>query len=255
MLIISLTIAWLTGLWLASTMKGDAHVWMLAGSLCWIAAFLGRAFFFRRTRHQTWPLSIGLAHLGISALAGGYYIVALPVVDTGHIAYYNGQQEVVVTGLVIDEPDIRDQNIFLRVEAENIILAGGQLRPLEGLILVQVPRFPVIPYGAQIQLSGTLESPVSSPTFDYKSYLARQNIHSQMNWPRLTVLAEEQGSFLYHTIYTLKDQAHRTILQLLPDPQAALLSGILLGNDRGLSPELLDQFRTTGITHIIAISG
>jgi predicted membrane metal-binding protein len=38
------------------------------------------------------------------------------------------------------------------------------------------------------------------------------------------------------------------------DPRVALLSGILLGNDKGITPELGDDFRTTGLTHIIAIS-
>ena len=42
---------------------------------------------------------------------------------------------------------------------------------------------------------------------------------------------------------------------MLPDPQAALLTGILLGDDSGLPPKLDEQFRTTGLTHIIAISG
>jgi competence protein ComEC len=34
-----------------------------------------------------------------------------------------------------------------------------------------------------------------------------------------------------------------------------LLTGILLGNDNGIPPELAEDFRTTGMTHIIAISG
>jgi competence protein ComEC len=76
-----------------------------------------------------------------------------------------------------------------------------------------------------------------------------------MSWPALTVLAENQGSWLYRMIFSFKAQAQMTIQQLLPDPQAALLTGILLGNDQGLSPELAGQFRTTGMTHIIAISG
>ena len=40
-----------------------------------------------------------------------------------------------------------------------------------------------------------------------------------------------------------------------PQPQAALLSGILLGVDSGLPRALQDDFRTTGTAHIIAISG
>jgi competence protein ComEC len=41
----------------------------------------------------------------------------------------------------------------------------------------------------------------------------------------------------------------------LPEPQASLLNGILLGDDSGLPADVQDEFRLTGTTHIIAISG
>jgi competence protein ComEC len=45
------------------------------------------------------------------------------------------------------------------------------------------------------------------------------------------------------------------IQQILPEPQASLLSGILLGVDVGLPTVVQEDFRATGTTHIIAISG
>ncbi len=41
----------------------------------------------------------------------------------------------------------------------------------------------------------------------------------------------------------------------LPEPQASLLTGILLGDDSCLPKATADAFKTTGITHLIAISG
>jgi hypothetical protein len=148
--------------------------------------------------------------LSLLCLAAGYYRQALPIIDNTHIAYYNEQQEVVITGLVAGEPDIRDQSVLLRVAAENIIMPGGQRQPVEGLVLVRTPRFPVVAYGTQVQLTGSLETPGGDSTFDYKSYLARQGIHSQMDWPGLAVLAENQGTLLYHAIYSFKAQAQMT---------------------------------------------
>jgi competence protein ComEC len=69
------------------------------------------------------------------------------------------------------------------------------------------------------------------------------------------VVDENAGNPLYHAIFTFKSQAQATIAQLIPEPQAALLTGILLGNDNGLPPDLNEAFRITGMTHIIAISG
>ena len=41
----------------------------------------------------------------------------------------------------------------------------------------------------------------------------------------------------------------------LPEPQASLLSGILLGAKRGLPEELREKFNIAGVSHIIVISG
>ncbi len=45
------------------------------------------------------------------------------------------------------------------------------------------------------------------------------------------------------------------IFLALPEPHGSLLTGILIGNRAKLDPELLDTFRTVGLTHLIAVSG
>jgi competence protein ComEC len=41
----------------------------------------------------------------------------------------------------------------------------------------------------------------------------------------------------------------------VPEPQASLLTGILLGDDSGIPKSVQDTFRATGTSHMIAISG
>ncbi|RMG90613.1 MAG: DNA internalization-related competence protein ComEC/Rec2 [Chloroflexi bacterium] len=188
-------------------------------------------------------------------LGGVRFVTAVPRIDSSHVAYYNGMDGVTLTGLVVDEPDVRDRYVNLRVRVEELVLPDGTAVSPAGDLLVQTFRFPVIEYGTRVQLNGRLETPQSNPNFDYKAYLARQGIHTIMYRPHLTVLAEQQGNPIYHAIFAFKQYAQTTITHLLPDPQASLLTGILLGNDNGLPPDLADNFRTTGMTHIIAISG
>jgi competence protein ComEC len=76
-----------------------------------------------------------------------------------------------------------------------------------------------------------------------------------MSWPEVELISEGHGSIFYRAIYAIMGRAQTTINSLLPDPQAGLLSGILLGNDKGIPPDLAEEFRTTGLTHIISISG
>jgi predicted membrane metal-binding protein len=49
--------------------------------------------------------------------------------------------------------------------------------------------------------------------------------------------------------------AFHVIQQILPEPQASLLNGILLGVDAGLPVVVQEDVRITGTSHIIAISG
>lgn len=246
MLTVYLGIAWFLGLWLASIVALDWLVWVVVAGIGLVTAVS-----LRKNR----PISWSAACVLFLALAAIRYGTAVPTIDQNHIAYYNGTRNVTITGLVVDEPDVRDRFVNLWVEVDSIQVSGGAQLPMQGVVQVQTYRFPVINYGSRLRVTGILETPPEGETFSYRTYLARQGIHSLMSLPNVTVLAENAGSPLYQAIFAFKSRAQSTIAQLIPEPQAALLTGILLGNDNGLPPELEEAFRLTGMTHIIAISG
>lgn len=247
MTIIYLIIGWFVGIWLGETGSIPAgHLpWLVGGAILVVGSLIG----------QRWANTTGLAVLGTVALGCGRVLSAQPVIDLHHISYYNNGGELTFTGIVIAEPDIRDRVVNLRLETETIQLPGGTTLTVSGFVLVQAPLFPPIQYGDRIEVRGQLEVPPETSEFSYKEYLARRGIHSLARYPRLTVLAEGQGTLFRHAILDLKAKAQATIRQVVREPEASLLTGILLGNDNGLSPSLQDDFRTTGMTHIIAISG
>jgi competence protein ComEC len=69
------------------------------------------------------------------------------------------------------------------------------------------------------------------------------------------VLARDQGLAPLAWLYAFKARAKNVIAQILPEPQASLLTGILLGDDAGVPQSLQEAFRITGTSHILAISG
>ncbi len=89
----------------------------------------------------------------------------------------------------------------------------------------------------------------------HREYLARQGVYSIMSRPRVSVLARAQGFAPLGWLYAFKARAKSVVAQILPEPQAALLTGILLGDDSGITHSVQDAFRATGTSHIIAISG
>jgi competence protein ComEC len=246
MSVVTMGVGWFLGLWLASLWEIPTAVWLSLSGAGLLAAGLAR-------RQPQWRwLCLGLLAVG---LGGARYQTAVVPINEAHVAYYNGRHNVALTGVVVDEPDVRDRYVNLRLAAEQITFPDGTTQPVTGLVLVRTFRFPVTEYGARLVVNGRLETPPEGVEFSYKEYLARQGIHSLMALPRVRVLDENAGSPVYHAIFTLKARAQATINRLVPEPQASLLSGILLGNDNGIPPELAEAFRRTGVTHIIAISG
>ncbi len=238
-------IAWFTGLGLASLLPLPWPAW-LGG----VGAAVAGGLLFRQEPSLR-LIFICAAALG---LGGMRYVLALPHIDPGHVAYYN-EADVILTGLVVDEPVPRDTTTRLDVRVEALTLAGGATRPVTGRVLVNVERFPIIRYGTRLRLIGQLDEPPVFDTFDYREYLSRQGVHSVMLLPEIEVLAEDAGNPVYQAIFAFKERAQVVVNRLIPEPQSALLSGILLGNEAGLDPALKAAFARTGMTHIIAISG
>ena len=237
--------AWLAGIGLAALVDLGTGFWLAMAAV----ALLGAAALWRVGR-------VGLALAGVAALAlgGARAVAAAPRIDAGHVAFYNGAAEIVLTGDVAAEPTVADTRRRLRVAAREVTI-DGRTQPVSGLVLVELPRYPAIGYGAPLSLSGELRPPDAVNSADYAAYLARQGIHSVMSYPVVTVLSETGGSGLRRALLAVRERGRAAIRASLPEPQAALLTGILLGDDSGLPRALQDAFQTTGMTHIIAISG
>ena len=264
--LIPITLAWLVGIWLASRIALPTF----ALGVATIVAVVGTVLTWRLSKPR-WAFVLVLAAI-LRALR---YNLAQPHFDQTSIATYNDQQKsVTVEGVVVGEPDARDTYTNLRIEADHLLilrLRSGQVsnlpdsitRTVRGLVLVQAPPtsassvepFTDYRYGDRIRAEGKLESPTNTGDFDYREYLARQDVYSLMSRPRVTTLARDQGFAPFGWLYAFKTRAKNVIAQILPDPQASLLTGILLGDDAGIPKSVQDAFRTTGTSHVIAISG
>jgi competence protein ComEC len=189
------------------------------------------------------------------ALGAGRLLLAAPRFDETSLATYNEAGWVTLEGVVVRDPDEPGYATNLCVEAEWLALPDGIEREIEGLVLVQARSYPERHYGDRVRVEGLLETPPILETFSYRDYLARQGIHSLVPRAHVTLLAERQANPLLHTLYAFRRHARSTIASILPEPQAALLTGILLGVETGIPDDVMDDFGATGTTHIIAISG
>jgi competence protein ComEC len=220
-------------------------------AVVWLAALVLAVALLRLARHVSPGRALGWVALGF-ALGGLRFALLPPPADISH---YNQMGGMTLEGVVVAEPDVRDERIDLRVQAETVTRAGKTL-PTDGTVLVQLSRNETrIHYGDVVRVTGDLIVPPRFDGFSYADYLARSGVYSILRHASVEVLRTGAGNPLLAALFTLKDRARTNIVRSLPEPAAGLLSGILLGDARSLSPDVADAFNRVGASHIIAISG
>jgi len=172
----------------------------------------------------------------------------------GAVARFNDQGWVTLDGLVSEYPDRRGSWTRLILDADSLQVQDS-VTPVRGKVLVRVPRFPEVRYGDHLRVSGLLKTPPEWEDFSYREYLQAQGIHSLIERPQIDLISAGGGNPLRRAIFTLRDRARDPLARLLPEPEASLLQGILLGIESGIPPDLYNLYNATGTSHIIVISG
>ncbi len=170
------------------------------------------------------------------------------------VATYNDQGWVTLEGMVQGYPDTRDLSTRLEIEIEQLEFKDQAVQ-VDGRVLVLTTNFPRYRYGDQLRISGMLETAPELEGFSYREYLAQRGILSYVRHPRIEKVAAAQGSPFGSLLYSIKDRAYAVIARLMPEPEASLLQGILLGIRSGIPRDLYEDYNDTGTSHIIVISG
>jgi competence protein ComEC len=89
----------------------------------------------------------------------------------------------------------------------------------------------------------------------FRQYLYAEDVQALIYPTSLSLLQRGQGNGLLLWADRLRTAAQVTIYRLFPQPEAALLSGILIGDDHDLPSDVQEAFQNSGTSHIIAISG
>ncbi|MEA3351755.1 MAG: ComEC/Rec2 family competence protein [Chloroflexota bacterium] len=203
------------------------------------------------------PLPISVIIISLLLGAARYQHSIPDITDPHFIAHYNDSgQQIVVSGIVVDFPDQRDNYTNLRVKTEQLHPADEiATTDVHGQLLARVPPEKEFHYGDRIVLRGLLQTPPEDEAFSYRDYLARQGVYSYVSRSRVGIIETGQGSPVLRTIFKLKERAHDTVYKLWPDPEASLFAGILLGIETGIPQPVKEDFKNTGTSHVIAISG
>ena len=172
-------------------------------------------------------------------------------------------QEVLIQGQVVSDPEATAQRIKFVLEAESMD-RGGEWEQASGRVLVYAEPPPSLvsarepPYfknGDILRLQGNWQRPEPTADFDYPSYLASQGIESIL-WSREVEWLRGPSAGNWRSwIFDLRRELSQSIESASPTPQSALAQALLLGLRGQLPDDVVEDFRSTGTSHLLAISG
>ena len=257
-------LAFLGGLALGNWLKWSWQIWLGVTLVCLALVPLLRRLIKSPNIFNLSPLI--LAILPVIFFAGALRIqLAQPVLDPSTLAWYNDRGPLKITGVITSPPDQRTSYTYLRLQVRQVGPPTNSSQALgspvetsqavKGTLLAMVLPGGDWRYGDLVELTGSLETPPEESGFSFKDYLARQGIYSYLEYPQVTRLTSGQGSLFWAWIYAFKSHALSIVYRIFPQPESALMAGILLGDDSRISPTLQQAYQATGTAHIIAISG
>jgi competence protein ComEC len=188
--------------------------------------------------------------LAVALLATGWWWggARLDALDESALVPRVGQTARAVA--VVTEPP-RHGAYGLRMQAEVRRFAGT---PVREPVLLVLPLGRAPPRGAVLELIGSLDLPRTSASgFDERRWLRRQGVAVVLDGILWRQIGSRGG--LGGLADRLRSHIELTMAPTVGGERGAVLAGVVLGADEGLSRELQDAFRAAGLYHLLAVSG
>jgi competence protein ComEC len=126
-----------------------------------------------------------------------------------------------------------------------------QLDTADGRLMAVAPEpVPDLEVGHEVVASGVVREPGEWEA----AYLARQGIRRMIEAGRITRTARRRGGLPYLTD-RIRERAEAALGRGTPEPEASLLRGFVLGEDDRIEPATAQEFKRSGLTHLLAVSG
>ena len=252
MRLLAVSVGWVTGVVLA--LQWDvpfASVILLLGS----SGLLVLVFLIRK-----WNLLIPVA---LAALIVGILRVGVLPSTPPALGPWLGLDGVEVEGVIGETPEASGTASRFLLHLERINDGSGWQEVSGGVLVTASPSFemtrqretPLFRYGDRLLLDGELEDAPVFADFNYREYLARRGINALMFRPEVTWLEEGQGSRPLAILHSLRLSLARALDASLPEPQTSFAKAVLLGIRDTAPSDVVQAFRNTGTSHLLAISG
>lgn len=229
--------------------------------LCWAGFLLLRG----KPARQLLPIPLLFLVCGL-LFAQSYSARKLP---PHHLAHFvQEKQELSLTCRLIDKPVKKNKRIQITVEAESVLFPSGTTPlPASGRarLTINAPHLAGLVPGQFYQVRCRLARPRNTGTpgaFDHAGFLAAQNI-LVTGWVASPVFIQPVSSmFLAENSWAtpfvfekLRQDIEGFLAAHLEPEKAGFYKALLIGDRSGLPHNDLENFKDTGVMHLLAISG
>jgi len=110
--------------------------------------------------------------------------------------------------------------------------------------------------GLELDVVGALRAPRLRPgsDFDWPAHLRRRGVASELRLDSVVATGSRRGGLL-GPVDAMRSRAETGLEAGLDPSRAALLRGMVLGQDERISPMVREDFRRSGLAHLLAVSG
>ncbi len=116
-----------------------------------------------------------------------------------------------------------------------------------------------IAHGDILEIEAKLKKPQKAAYkggFDYSLFLKRNGIlYTAYASDFKVIKTGEKAGFMGKISYEAREKLITLIYAYVPQPQAGILEGVMLGSRKSIPANVYDDFKKTGTAHILAVSG
>ena len=134
----------------------------------------------------------------------------------------------------------------------------GQLKNKKAIIYINKKTNKLFKYGDLIKIKGEYFPPQKARNykgFDYSEYLKTLKIYGIIEVKESNLLKENDLNFILININNLKQKMIDYTNKNMPKKTANLLLGLLIGYKDNIQEDIIKDFRTANLSHILAVSG
>lgn len=152
-----------------------------------------------------------------------------------------------------------EKGAFLQYPAKcTALVYGGKRFNFSEEVFLKINKSDPFSFGNKVSVTGTstdITGRRNPGDFDFRLYYKSKGINKTITADSVQLLEKNSGGIFSKLLYLSKEKVKSIINQALPSEEAAILTGIIIGDKADIDEDTRDAYMKTGLSHILSVSG